>query len=815
MAVPAHKRAEARTRYYTRAEAMRIGWNVQHPSRGGSFLEEQEIVDYFPTLAPVLGQQRPDFVGLLNGKLSTIIECKGDWQALDEAVGQACNYADTINEVKGYKAHLAVGVAGTPDKRVLVRCQFRNGNGWTNLVSHGYPLTQLPAPAEVELAIQNGNGTTDVILPGEREFFDAAISISRILRLAKIEEAIRPKVIGAIILALYHGEFSMDTETVIENINTNVRAAVKKFGDVRQDHRDFLAQTLELSTEAHGLRSRVEDVVHQLERLNVRSIMRSGVDFLGQFYETFLRYGQDTKKLGIVFTPRHITRMCAELVDVQLGQTVYDPACGTGGFLVAAFDKMMRQATTPSAQKDAKESLAGFDTNPTVWALAILNMFFRGDGKSHIVYGNCFQEVAPLSDLALLNPPFSQEGEPETDFVDHALKSVKPGGRVGIVLKTSVMVDPTLRPWRAALVADHQVEGVLTLPLELFYPTSSPTVVLLMKAHAPQKTRGTMVARIENDGFEISKKRRVPIPGSQIETVIELFHQHSHGRPIGTIPNLVTVVDRERIAGGDEVCAERWLPSAPFGMAEYDRHRIETFRQLSLAIANYPDVTDELLADFEDSLGQGEAPTKKPTNRAPLREWFTISNGRSSGSKNYAPGSVPYISSGDSYNGIVTFVEPHVEEAHGTPCVTVSAFGQACIQPWRFCARGNGGSAVRVLKPRFAMTLPELIWLVGQINAQRWRFHYGRMAIPDRLRLLRVDPPPADLPLLQPLREKLLLFRRGLDILIDVQPGSFVDELEDARDVEIAIQRLREIEDNPTLVVSGDELVTALDRLTE
>ena len=54
----------------------------------------------------------------------------------------------------------------------------------------------------------------------EREFFSAAINISRILRLAKIEEAIRPKVIGAIILALYHGEFSMAPDVVIENINT-------------------------------------------------------------------------------------------------------------------------------------------------------------------------------------------------------------------------------------------------------------------------------------------------------------------------------------------------------------------------------------------------------------------------------------------------------------------------------------------------------------------------------------------------------------------------------------------------------------------
>ena len=248
------KRAEARTRYYTRSEAMRLGWDVQHPSRGGSFLEEQEIVDYFPKLAKALGKKRPDFVSLINGKLSTVIECKSNWQDIEIASKEAAEYADLINRVRGYKARIAVGVAGTPDKRVHVRCLFRNGVGWTDLVSHGYPLTQLPAPVEAELAIRNGDGTTDVQLPDEREFFSAAVNISRILRLAKIEEAVRPKVIGAIVLALYQGDFSMSPDVVIENVNTNVRAAVDRFSDVPQNRRNFLAQTMALSTEAHGLR---------------------------------------------------------------------------------------------------------------------------------------------------------------------------------------------------------------------------------------------------------------------------------------------------------------------------------------------------------------------------------------------------------------------------------------------------------------------------------------------------------------------------------------------------------------------------------
>ncbi len=120
--VTAQKRAEARTRYYTREEAGRLGWNVQHPMRGGDFLEEQEIVDYFPDLSTALGRERPDFVTLLDGKLSTVIECKNDWHDTDKAVKEAQDYADIINAANGYNARIAIGVAGTPDKRVQGRC---------------------------------------------------------------------------------------------------------------------------------------------------------------------------------------------------------------------------------------------------------------------------------------------------------------------------------------------------------------------------------------------------------------------------------------------------------------------------------------------------------------------------------------------------------------------------------------------------------------------------------------------------------------------------------------------------------------------
>jgi len=767
--VIAHKRAEARSRYYAREEAQRLDWTVSHPTKGGRFLEEQEIVDFFPALRPALGNGRPDF-GVLtkDGLLGAIIECKNDARELDQALAQAQGYAESINSVRGFNVRLVIGVAGSPDTTVRTRTRFLNERGkWVALTSHKYELTQLPTPDEMAVAIERGNGTTDVELPSETEFFNAAIAISRILRLARIEESARPKVLGAIITAIYHTEFNTREDKVLALINLYVDAAINEFDGIPEDRKKFLIETLRLSTDAVGLIDKVDDIVHQLERLNIRSILHSGVDFLGKFYETFLRYGCDTKSMGIVFTPRHITRFCAELIDVNIGHKVYDPASGTGGFLVAAFDRMWSQATSPPAKKQAKESIHGCDTNPTVWALAVLNMFFRGDGKSNLIYGSCFDRIdkhARKFDRVMLNPPFSQEGEPETQFIDHALASLKAGGEAAIVVPSAILVDDRLRKWRKALVEEHQVLGVVSLPPDLFYPVAAPTAILILRAHTPDRERGTFLAHVENDGYEIHKKRRVEREGSQLSEVLKLYRQFVQRGAITTVPGVACVVDRERIASGGEIIAHRWLPSAEYALDDFFHHRQTLLRSMSLAVAKTPEIAEELLDNFEEVLATG-AVADRPKERASLAEWFEIIPGKTTEAKSHPGGDIPYVSSGDSFNSIEGFLAPPEEEIFAEACATITGFGQAYIQPWRFCARGGAGSAPHVLRPKFALTLAELFWFVGQLNEQKWRIYYGRMASKKRLALIEVDPPPAQLPTMFGLVDSLRGFQSGLDLL--------------------------------------------------
>jgi type I restriction enzyme M protein len=736
------RRTEARTRYYCRDEAKRLGWNTAHPKQGGAFLEENEFVQYLPSFSKVLGHERPDFVVLVSQKPVMVIEAKAELARMETAVNEAMYYADKMRSIADIR--IAVGICGSAESGVQVQVRFHTGKSWVPLTSHGFALTQIPSPEELQTAIENGDGSTDANLPGESEFYDAAIRISRMLRIAKIEEIDRPKVLGALILAMYQGQFPTDPASVIGHINANVSAAVMRCQDVPADRRSALVETLRLPADSAPLATAVQPLVQQLERLNIRSIMRSSVDFLGQFYEAFLRYGCSSNQLGIVFTPRHITRFCADLLDVKLGMSVYDPACGTGGFLVAAFDRMMATAKSERAKQDVKKSLFGYDTNSTVWALCILNMIFRGDGKSSIGLGSCFEQpsVRPV-DRALLNPPFAQHEEPESAFVDHALERLRAGGEAAIVLPTSVLVDDEHRQWRASLVASHAVLGAISLPAELFYPTGAPTTILLVRAHAPTLHDQAFFAKVMNDGFAISKGKRIANEGTQLPRVLELFNQARTREFDGVEPGLALTVPRESLLTGQELCAEHWLPQVVLDKPKFLEQRSYLLRQMCLAAVIYPGITDSLIADYDRLLLETNPSAGKPSRAsATVDDLFSVGMGKSSGETNYPRGTIPYVSSGDTHNSIVALVDPPAEEIFDSPVLAMTGFGQVHLQPWRFVARGNGGSAVRILTPRFAMSTAELIWHAAQINANRWRFHYGRMAILPRIRSINLHPMP-------------------------------------------------------------------------
>lgn len=736
----AKKRAESRTRYFIRTQSEKRGWNVSHTSKGGDFVEEQEIINSFPDCG--LGLEKPDFLVCFKGEPIMVIEAKNEAKKIDEAINQAIGYCETINATNKYKIKIAVGVAGEEDNGFFVKVKYLQGSTWKELKSNGYEISTIPSKLEVELAINADDGTTSVSVPSSSEFIEAAIELSKILRFAKIEAPLRPKVIGAIVLAMYQGEIDITTGKELDSLNSLVHEAIYESVDLRDETKERLEEALTLTGgDFSRLSSKIQRIISILKRLNIRSVLQTDTDFLGLFYEAFLRYGYDNNALGIVFTPRHITRFCVDLIGARLADRVIDIASGTGGFLVAAFDEMMSKAKGPKAIQKIKDSLYGFDTNPTVWALATLNMFFRGDGKSHIENISCFDkkgEIEGKFTRAFLNPPFSQDEEPERDFIDLALESLEPGGLLAVVVKAGIFADDDNKVWRQRLVQNHSVLGVISLPEDLFYPTAAPTSIFIAKAHIPQsEDDNVFMGRIWNDGFTKLKGKRVECEGSQLQEIYDSFDLFKNSKTFDS--ELATTIKGSDIIDGQEFSPQQWLPQPAITEQELKIHEQKLILSLFQAVSTIPELADEVLEDFpahitaEDELDYGSTGV--------LTDYFIVANGKSSGEKNYADGNCPYISSGDTTNSIIRLVADDEPQVFDEGAITVTAFGQAYIQPWRFMARGNGGSSVRVLLPKFKMTFNELLWFATQINTQRWRFFYGRMAIKSRLERLEVDCP--------------------------------------------------------------------------
>jgi hypothetical protein len=531
------RRAESRARYVIRSYASKRGWNVRHPDRGGNFLEENEILRAYPDIG--LDLQRPDFLIVVGGLPVAIIEAKNSIGLLKQATQEACDYADRIRDYGQFDVRIAIGAAGEEDRGFAVAVKFRSNSGqWIPLTAFGAELTAVPSPTEVHFALEASNGSTAVSIPDQSEFIDAAIDLSLILRKAKIEPNLRPKVIGALVSAIHAGDFDTQKIKSLEAVNDLLRLAINSFDGVTTVKQDRLFEALRLSeADFERLVPFIGTVIHTLARLNVRAVLNSDTDFLGIFYEAFLRYGYDSNALGIVFTPRHITRLAVSLSDIQPNHRVVDLASGTGGFLVAAFEQMRQVAISTAQRESIRENIWGFDTNPTIWALASLNMFFRGDGKSHIENESSLEQhatdqVASCFDRAFLNPPFSQDGEPERDFIDASMAALRLGGILVAVVLAGVFADEEHKPWRQNFLRVHKLLATISLPEDLFYPTAAPTTMLICQAHIPHGGHSAFIARVSNDGYEKSKGRRIPAAGEQLTTVLSLYRRHSEGKVI-------------------------------------------------------------------------------------------------------------------------------------------------------------------------------------------------------------------------------------------------------------------------------------------
>lgn len=228
-------------------------------------------------------------------------------------------------------------------------------------------------------------------------------------------------------------------------------------------------------------------------------------DVKGAIYESILeKNGKDKKSgAGQYFTPRALIKAMVDVIDPQIMETVADPACGTGGFLLSAYEHMKKQSNEISKLDFLRnKALFGADNTPLVVTLASMNLYLHDIGTkgSPIVCQDSLLDMSDrMFDVILANPPFGtrpqgsgevsvvrtefiKTSDNQLNFLQHIMSIVKTGGRVAVVLPDSVLSDgKDATAIRKKLMKDFNLHTILRLCPGLFYANISTNVLFFDK----------------------------------------------------------------------------------------------------------------------------------------------------------------------------------------------------------------------------------------------------------------------------------------------------------------------------------------------
>ena len=243
----------------------------------------------------------------------------------------------------------------------------------------------------------------------------------------------------------------------------------------------------------------------------------NGIDFnasddrhmFGDIYEKLLKDLQSAGNAGEFYTPRAVTQFIVEQVNPRLGETLLDPACGTGGFLVCAIEHLRKQAKTEADERAIQDCFSGIEKKHLPHVLCMTNLMLHGiDVPSNVRHDNTL--ARPLRDwgpkervdVIVTNPPFGgmEEDGIESNypaefrtretadlFLVLLMKLLKPGGRAGLVLPDGTLFGEGVKTRiKEALLTECNLHTIVRLPNGVFNPyTSIRTNLLFFTKGAP------------------------------------------------------------------------------------------------------------------------------------------------------------------------------------------------------------------------------------------------------------------------------------------------------------------------------------------
>ena len=396
----------------------------------------------------------------------------------------------------------------------------------------------------------------------------------------------------------------------------------------------------------------ITEVIGLVNEIDEKYILKT--DLLGDAIESALSETGGTKDLGLYRTPDHIRQMMVAMIDPDFTDTIFDPACGTAGFLFDTYDYVINKAnrteiypSTTVANMFYRTGIGGIEYQGRIRKMAAVNMYIRGLNPHNIMQGDSLKMYDPARDagsktVVIANPPFgaerdqpaypnvwedySKESETTILFVKLMFDYLKTGGRCAVVVSEGFLTwgQGSACALRKMLLNEANLRAIISLPQGVFVSKSgqgAKTSILYFEKGEP--TDFVWYYKIENDGFSMGTNRK-PIEGSQIPELLTLFQEVKQGRkPEDNSRSFC--IDREQIETLDlkvkeRIAAEIREKTAERNLAKIEKKKAELDKKLARERSTLggPDVKfligyAEELAEYSSNL---EAQTENEITKA-------------------------------------------------------------------------------------------------------------------------------------------------------------------------------------------------------
>ena len=281
----------------------------------------------------------------------------------------------------------------------------------------------------------------------------------------------------------------------------------------------------------------IVDKLSEITLLNIQSDVKG--DAFEYFLKTSVTIGND---LGQYFTPRHIIDLIINLIAPKYGEKIYDPTCGTGGFLIAAFNYIKdRNAKTEEILTKLKEDTVFGRELTGIAKIAKMNMIITGDGHTQIKQMDALEnKINNKYDVVVANPPYGQptdygykygikSNDGDVVFLEHIVYSLKDedeekrqnAGRAAVVIPEGILfrphADKKLREW---MLQTCNIEAIISLPQGVFRPYTKNKTNIIIFSKDKKGTKSIWFYDITEDGFDLNSDLRKPSDKSDMPDLL-------------------------------------------------------------------------------------------------------------------------------------------------------------------------------------------------------------------------------------------------------------------------------------------------------